>query len=1319
MANGYGSSNNTGGSSTPSQTSGGSSSPRKAGYNVSDTPITSRLTENKEDTRPGGSALKILKPLTSPVRDRLDENVPPPPVSLDLEDYYNSRYRISGANARIVDKKFGRPEDYIELHVYNIDGKLLYSEENFHQYDIPDTELVGDPDNSNLTSELNMDPLAILNTRGITSGQYKLHFNIQRKKLFNTFDNVFAIKEISSTRREIKAVATNIRNNLVENYVRDFMNEINSSVFFKDFVLNFGNDKIVTAVNIGLNKRTSKFEVYFKLFEPLPTTYGRLDKFRVAEDITDRIVLNVDLGLPPTQDDTLTLRGPNLKIDTRINNSVPSSFKNYDELLTYDVTSSYENLLNRLENREIIDIDYDFIRPISESMEGIDVPYHFDNFVHFSNAVDRIKNFEYKLKLIELYDAQILNLNDITGDTANLDVIKNNKTTIYKKKEKIIKGFDGYEYFMYYDSGSFASWPKQNSTVPYTLYSVSSSEALLWLGSEVNSNVPSTSPYYEVGQLYSASLFDKQNIHALNKTIPNFIADNPVNDQFTTFTNMLGHHFDQIWTHIKHITEVNDTHHVRGISKALVYYVLKGLGLETFDQFENANLFEYILGETTTGTSFYSGSFGETGSNFVTASNGGSTPKQDIAKRIWKRLYHNAPYLLKTKGTERGIKALMNCYGVPSTILNIKEYGGPVRDKTDYKTFSYDKSSLALEGGHNGGSYFFAKINYSSSLVYNHWQTSPEGDDLNKVTFEFSIKPKRPGLTDNEQRQLLMSTSGSMVGDNPAPTRDISLILQAYEGDDIEETGDYVKYGRILFNQGNTQKGFTDYFPVFNGNFWNVFLNAEPWVSSSQWTSGANTDGTASFGAYQANFNRNIFHTTKSCTYATYNSTFGITGSHANNGANGPTTVFFGGMPDTGDASNHPADFLPYSGSFREIRYYRGENLSHETLKKHALEPFMYAGNTPSSSYENLILRLPLGSNNQQDSSSFHPNQSVSWLGMEDGVSSSLQNRNFKQVEEIHHLPTPDTVGRSTTSRKVRNDAGTVNDDILSVNKKTETSTQDNQPLDYEDLGVFLSPTNELNEDILYTLGSFRLDDYIGSPLPSVQTSSRYEDLKDIKDIYFKKVERRYNYWDYLKLVQQIDHTLFKLIEQWVPFKANLKTGVLVEPHFLERNKFARELPVREDLQTMTTGSHQTLNVEIDRDRSFSFTGSKTEIDTAPQYSSHYNFKNITGSAVISHNSPLFTTGSDGNRNEQGGHAKIDVWNTYQNPDVLFDPNGENNQFCQAPIVPFTSTKPNNYKAHSSNALLGNARKGVKSNIYYKRRLVLLQAPYTNYSPDY
>jgi len=33
--------------------------------------------------------------------------------------------------------------------------------------------------------------------------------------------------------------------------------------------------------------------------------------------------------------------------------------------------------------------------------------------------------------------------------------------------------------------------------------------------------------------------------------------------------------------------------------------------------------------------------------------------------------------LLKTKGTKRGIRALLTCYGIPTTILDIKEYGGP------------------------------------------------------------------------------------------------------------------------------------------------------------------------------------------------------------------------------------------------------------------------------------------------------------------------------------------------------------------------------------------------------------------------------------------------------------------------------------------------------------------------------------------------------------------------------------------------------------------------------------------------------------------
>ena len=51
-----------------------------------------------------------------------------------------------------------------------------------------------------------------------------------------------------------------------------------------------------------------------------------------------------------------------------------------------------------------------------------------------------------------------------------------------------------------------------------------------------------------------------------------------------------------------------------------------------------------------------------------------------------------------------------------------------------------------------------------------------------------------------------------------------------------------------------------------------------------------------------------------------------------------------------------------------------------------------------------------------------------------------------------------------------------------------------------------------------------------------------------------------------------MDHTLFKVIEQFVPAKTNLKTGILIEPHYLERTKFARPVPVFE-----TIGPHSGL----------------------------------------------------------------------------------------------------------------------------------------------
>tara|TARA_A100001201_G_scaffold1652_2_gene4246 strand:- start:6851 stop:10621 length:3771 start_codon:yes stop_codon:yes gene_type:complete len=1202
---------------------------------------------------------------------------------------------VQDIKSKIIDKTFGRKGDYIELHVYNATGQKILSEDNFTEYTIPP-----DQDCYPLTRELNLQPNEILSSRGFLSGVFTLSFHPLKNKIFDTTELPFIIQEISTDRREIKAIASLATNAVLDPAVGSFISELETSSYFKEFSINLGNGVIIPCINILLNKGPVKHEILFKTLSPLPATVTEKLSFKVVEEIIDPIRIDVDLGDPVLLDDTIELQSPNFSIDIKQNMSVPSELKSYDSILTYHVTSSYQHLLSKLEkNSANININYDYIRPIpSNSIEDV---YHFENFTHFSSATERLKNFEYKLKLIETYDSQLDDLNNIPEATSASQETKKQITDINGKKTNLIKGFDGYEQFLYFESRSYA-WPKQNTEKPYILYSRTSSEAKTWLGTE-----ESSFPHYG-GQLLSASLFDRQNEYNLNKLIPTHIVENDNNSLYVSFVNMVGQHFDTIWTYIKALSDIYDGDNQKGISKDLVYYQLKSFGIEAFDQFENTSLTEYMLGigsgsnTYNVGFTYGPGHYLYSGSTtpsetLITASNN-SISKDDITKEVWKRLYHNASYLLKTKGTERGIRALMSCYGIPSTILNIKEYGGstsvtggPLKDlKTAdfYKTFSYEKSGLALKGDSGTTTGHFIKTDWSSSLT--------DALSASAKTVEFRIKPLR---SDNTYH--LFGLSGSNAAKDP------HLVLTPYTGNDISSSGDSTQYGKLDLYINNTIVESTANFPIYNGDFWNIHIG-------TLGTSGSSAE--IQFGAYQANFNKNIskYVTSSTQTEADRQLTFGDPFNGGNN-IGGALHAYFGGVPSNGASAYNTVDTLRYSGSLQEIRYHFGELLSDTTLQKHALEPFMYSGNSLSSSFNNVVLRLPLGSNDIQDSSSFHPNIDIDYLG---GGSNNLTTQEWEEIVETHHLPTPDTVGISTTSEKVRIDKGTVDENILDPFIKSETSTLDRQPPEYEDLGIFFSPTNEINEDILYTLGSFRLDDYIGSPLPSAQTSSKYEDLKDIKDIYFQKVKRRYNYWDYVKTIQHMDHTLFKIIEQWVPFRSNLKTGLVIEPHFLERTKFKRTLPVRSDGQTMVEGTHQNIEVQLN-----SAYGEGTKLYTVASSSAGAFGQDIgnvkgqwdPGSYVTHHNNfdrNKFITGSKGRRTEQGTNTTIFVYDDYLDP-FLRDKNAENNQAAQAPIKPFTGTKSEfpDYIAHESSVLLGNATQGRKSNKYYVYKQYNLNNP--------
>ena len=97
-------------------------------------------------------------------------------------------------------------------------------------------------------------------------------------------------------------------------------------------------------------------------------------------------------------------------------------------------------------------------------------------------------------------------------------------------------------------------------------------------------------------------------------------------------------------------------------------------------------------------------------------------PLDDVNKSLYKRIYHNIPYLLKSKGTIAGLRALITSYGIPDTILRISEFGG--KDKADINDYDYyfNKFNYAFDtNGNNFISTHFCSQSISlstSSLSY-------------------------------------------------------------------------------------------------------------------------------------------------------------------------------------------------------------------------------------------------------------------------------------------------------------------------------------------------------------------------------------------------------------------------------------------------------------------------------------------------------------------------------------------------------------------------------------------------------------------------
>ncbi len=590
---------------------------------------------------------------------------------------------LSLINTSLITPNFGTPDDYIEYFIKNQAGVVIDSNYNDTRYAIGSNinPIVG------TTNKITLDPENDAKRAGYNRGIVNVKYNFFRKFLLSSPapEQNFWIKEISTSRTEIKVARQDLSNVQLANAFNNFNIALAADTYYPDFYLNFGDDIQVIAVNAVYVEENGIGYILFKLYEPLPDQFNLKSKFWVVTKVANSAEFNVSINIEtPTVSDSTQISGPNFKV--AINDSVNQTTKyySYDDLFATSVTSSFQQIKSMMDEKGIqINVDYS----------------NFENFVHFSSATERVYNFVYKLELIE---SASIGLGATNTDSA--------KVLLQKQIDNIIEKFDGYEYYLYFQSESFA-WPKRNGTQPYELYSVTSSQAISWLGS------PTTTPTTNAPSIYfSSSLFDNTNSNLLQYSTPQYIRDDEQNAPYLVFLDMIGQHFDNIWIYLKDVTnryEANNNPFV-GISLDQVANAIRSMGVKLYTNSNvSDNIYYSVFGVNQTGSSlpvtsslystpnvlssslypktgdlYLSSSlilppFGEEKLNryvitFITGSTNAleTLPSAQIQDEIYKRIYHNLPYLLKTKGTERGLRALITTFGVPNDILTPHEYGG-------------------------------------------------------------------------------------------------------------------------------------------------------------------------------------------------------------------------------------------------------------------------------------------------------------------------------------------------------------------------------------------------------------------------------------------------------------------------------------------------------------------------------------------------------------------------------------------------------------------------------------------------------------------
>lgn len=778
---------------------------------------------------------------------------------------------------------------------------------------------------------------------------------------------------------------------------------------------------------------------------------------------------------------------------------------------------------------------------INKNASLLNVDYsHFDNFIIFSSADLRLNVFEGKMKSWTSLSSSLNLLNQkLSSSLATTTIYPyylTEKTSIDDQMTELVQSFDGFESFLF-NSGNYT-------------YSILSSSFI--------------SSSYILSNREKAQLYDRNNKDSLISNTPEFVINDSKNEDYLTFLSMVGHHFDDIYTYIAALpierqvkNEISSS-----ISTNTLKEMLISMGWNVDDIINSLNIDDVYL-------------------NSLNSKTYDTLSADQRLQIIWNRILVNLPGIYKTKGTETCVQFLMSCYGLPSSLISVREYGGTDFSDDSQPTFKLDEKT------------FVTRFSNVSDYI-----EGPIPNSVHTVEFKFAIEKPETYINRNYCPMFVSIPYPYTESNHRAWSVGITKLPGQYSGQ-IE----------FHIESGSTGTVITSsMLPLFNGDIFSVMLRRNQRDGLFQSSTDVNATPLKYDLYVQRNENgRRIFYSTSSVNLlASDNRIFSQYGLfRLGNGS--PDSNFIGILDKLSiwdislgnlDFEEHVNDINSYgfsgSNAFQDLwvrlnwdypqNFYatlaNSSSVWLDNRSSYYAIPNYYVngvGGTIDSTLYSASLDIissrwrtfyPTGSAiilAKNFPSVIDPNWTSSFnttiCSWQSGSSYPFHFREITYQQDINASKFGPNKYKNKKIRKVdyEIEARLDSEDKSANIINTTISGESNQ------IGFFIDPQDSKNKDIIRYVGKEGIMEFISDPADLY--SDRYYNLRNKNYEYVSSGNKR-TYFNELLTVYKFyfDKSIFEAIKNILPARANIYTGVVIEPTILERPKYQNK-PITSSVQ--------------------------------------------------------------------------------------------------------------------------------------------------------